>query len=80
MTAQSSESFGAFLFSTASQVLILAIFYFYQREVALASAERERQMDLLSEALKEIDHRTRNNYQTVVAVIPTSSGVTPPTA
>ena len=65
----SSESFGAFLFSTASQLLILGVIYFYQREVAHASAEQERQMDLLSEALKEIDHRTRNNYQTVVAVI-----------
>jgi two-component system, sensor histidine kinase PdtaS len=65
----SSESFGAFLFSTASQLLILAVIYFYQREVAHASAEQDRQMDLLSEALREIDHRTKNNYQTVVAVI-----------
>ena len=65
----SSESFGAFLFSTASQLLILGIIYFYQREVEHASAEQDRQMDLLSEALREIDHRTKNNYQTVVAVI-----------
>ena len=64
-----SEGSSAFLFATASQLLILAVIYFYQREVAKASAEQERQMDLLSEALKEIDHRTRNNYQTVVAVI-----------
>lgn len=63
------ESLGALFFSTASQLLILAIIYFYQREVARASAEQEREMDLLSEALQEIDHRTRNNYQTVVAVI-----------
>ena len=26
-------------------------------------------MDLLSEALREIDHRTKNNYQTVVALL-----------
>ena len=65
----SSESSSAFLFATASQLLILTVIYFYQREVRLASAEQERQMDLLSEALREIDHRTRNNYQTVVAVI-----------
>jgi two-component sensor histidine kinase len=65
----SSENGGALFFATASQLLILAVIYFYQREVAHASAEQERQMDLLSEALREIDHRTRNNYQTVVAVI-----------
>jgi two-component system, sensor histidine kinase PdtaS len=63
------QDLGAFLFSTLSQLLILVVIYFYQREVAKASAEQERQMDLLSEALREIDHRTRNNYQTVVAVI-----------
>ncbi len=63
------ERLGALLFSTASQLLILAVIYFYQREVEHASAARERQMDLLSEALREIDHRTKNNYQTVVAVI-----------
>jgi len=64
-----SESVSALLFATASQLLILAVIYFYQREVRHASAEQERQMDLLSEALKEIDHRTKNNYQTIVAVI-----------
>lgn len=63
------ESLGALLFATASQLLILAVIYYYQREVDEASAEQARQMDLLSEALQEIDHRTRNNYQTVVAVI-----------
>ena len=63
------QAFGALLFSTASQLLILVVIYFYQREVAHASAEQERQMDLLSEALREIDHRTKNNYQTIVAVI-----------
>jgi two-component sensor histidine kinase len=69
LAAADGQAFGALLFSAASQLLILAVIYFYQREVAHASAEQERQMDLLSEALQEIDHRTRNNYQTVVAVI-----------
>ena len=63
------EAVGAFLFATASQLLILAVIAFYQREVANALAEQERQMDLLSEALREIDHRTKNNYQTVVALL-----------
>ena len=68
-TMAEGQAFGALLFSTASQLLILAVIHFYQREVARASAEQEREMDLLGEALREIDHRTRNNYQTVVAVI-----------
>ena len=55
--------------ATASQLLILAVIALYQREVARAMAAQEREMDLLSEALSEIDHRTRNNYQTVVALI-----------
>ena len=64
-----TEAVGAFLFATGSQLLILAVIAFYQREVTNALAEQERQMDLLSEALREIDHRTKNNYQTVVALL-----------
>jgi two-component sensor histidine kinase len=60
---------GAFLFATASQLLILAVITLYQREVTKALAEQARQMDLLSEALREIDHRTKNNYQTVVSLL-----------
>lgn len=60
---------GAFMFATASQALILAVVSYYQQEVTTALADQERQMDLLSEALREIDHRTKNNYQTVVALI-----------
>lgn len=59
----------AFLFATASQLVILAVIASYQREVSRALADQESQMDLLSEALREIDHRTKNNYQTVVALI-----------
>ncbi|MEO6581681.1 MAG: histidine kinase dimerization/phosphoacceptor domain -containing protein [Sphingomicrobium sp.] len=64
-----SQGLGSLLFSTTSQLLILAVIALYQREVVTALAEQARQMDLLSEALREIDHRTKNNYQTVVALI-----------
>ncbi|MBA3511405.1 histidine kinase dimerization/phosphoacceptor domain -containing protein [Sphingomonas sp.] len=64
-----TQAAGAFLFATGAQLLILAVIAFYQREVANALAEQERQMDLLSQALREIDHRTKNNYQTVVALL-----------
>lgn len=64
-----SPRLGAFLFATSSQLLIVAAIAFYQREVTTALAEQEHQMDVLSEALREIDHRTKNNYQTVVALL-----------
>ena len=60
---------GGLVIATVSQALILIVIALYQREVARAMAAQEREMDLLSEALKEIDHRTKNNYQTVVALI-----------
>ena len=60
---------GGLAIATLSQLAILTVVALYQREVGRAMAAQEREMDLLSEALKEIDHRTRNNYQTVVALI-----------
>jgi len=63
------DRFGALILSTISQGLILLIIALYQREVAKGSSEREKRMDLLSRALEEIDHRTRNNYQTVLALV-----------
>lgn len=51
------------------QLIVLIIVAVYQREVDLGTAERDQRLKLLDEALKEIDHRTRNNYQTVLAMI-----------
>ena len=64
-----SERFGGLLIATLSQALILLIVGLYQREVDKGTAERERRVDLLNHALHEIDHRTRNNHQTVLALI-----------
>jgi two-component sensor histidine kinase len=55
--------------ATVSQLAILAIITLYQREIERAWSRREGQMDLLEKALKEIDHRTANNYQTVIALV-----------
>jgi two-component sensor histidine kinase len=49
--------------------LVLLVIALYQREVDRGVAERERRLALLDDALKEIDHRTRNNYQTVLALV-----------
>lgn len=59
----------AMVVATISQAILLLTIGLYQREVDRGVAEREKRLDLLDEALREIDHRTRNNYQTVIAVI-----------
>jgi two-component sensor histidine kinase len=58
-----------FIVASLSQAILLATIGLYQREVDKGTAEREQQLALLDEALREIDHRTRNNYQTVLALI-----------
>lgn len=63
------DRIGGLIISTTSQALILLVIGLYQREVDKGTAEREKRLALLDEALGEIDHRTRNNYQTVLAMI-----------
>ena len=60
---------GGLLVSSLAELLTLSIVILYQREVDRASSMQEEQMTVLSEALKEIDHRTKNNYQTVLALV-----------
>lgn len=67
--AKDSIHIGALAVATLAQALILAIVTLYQREIERMWLRRESQMGLLSKALKEIDHRTSNNYQTVLALI-----------
>jgi two-component sensor histidine kinase len=67
--AKESIHIGALALATLAQLLILAIVTLYQREVERAWSRRESQMGLLEKALKEIDHRTSNNYQTVLAIV-----------
>ena len=68
-TLANSQVSAGLLVATLSQLLIVLMIALYQREVDKGTHERERRMALLDEALKEIDHRTRNNYQTVLALI-----------
>lgn len=63
------QRLGGLIAATISQALILLVITLYQREVDKGTAERERRMELLAHALREIDHRTTNNYQTVLALI-----------
>ena len=66
---RSQQYFESLLVSTFSQLFVLAIVWLYQREVDRAWARREARIDLLHHALSEIDHRTNNNYQTVLALV-----------
>lgn len=63
------ERLSGAIVGTMSELLILGVIALYQREVDLASAEREERMQLLDHSLREIDHRTKNNYQAVLSLI-----------
>ena len=63
------EDRGGLVLATGSELLTVLIITLYQREVDRSSHERERRLDLLNDALREIDHRTNNNYHTVLALI-----------
>jgi len=58
-----------FIAASVAQLILLLILALYQREVDRGVREREKRLALLDDALREIDHRTRNNYQTVLALV-----------
>jgi two-component sensor histidine kinase len=64
-----SERIGGLLIATISQFIILLVIALYQREIAKGVAERERRLELLDQARRELDHRAKNNYQTVLSLI-----------
>jgi two-component sensor histidine kinase len=66
---QKTQYIGGLIVSTFAQLAAVAIIWLYQREVDRAWSRREAQVDLLHQALAEIDHRTVNNYQTVLSLI-----------
>jgi two-component sensor histidine kinase len=65
----SPEVRAALVIATIAELITVLIIALYQREVDKGTREREERMELLDQALNEIDHRTRNNYQTVIAMI-----------
>jgi two-component sensor histidine kinase len=67
--ANDNDRLGALVIATFSEAVILLIIALYQREVAKNALERERRMELLDQARREIDHRAKNNYQTVLSLI-----------
>jgi two-component sensor histidine kinase len=67
--AVQSARLGGFVTATISQLIILLIIALYQSEVAKGVLEQDRRMELLDQARREIDHRAKNNFQTVLSLI-----------
>jgi two-component system, sensor histidine kinase PdtaS len=65
----SDEAFYSLLMASISEAVILLIIALYQREVARQRERRRRRIHFLAQALREIDHRTQNNFQTVLSLI-----------
>jgi two-component sensor histidine kinase len=55
--------------ATFSQLIAVVVIWQYQKEIDRAWSRREDQLDLVHQALAEIDHRTTNNYQTVLSLV-----------
>lgn len=60
---------GGLAVSSLAQLVSLAIIALYQREIDRASREQKGQIESLDRVMREIDHRTKNNYQTMLAVV-----------
>lgn len=69
LNAHDNARFGALIVATVSQLFILLVITLYQREVSKGLRERERRLELLDQARREIDHRAKNNYQTVLSLV-----------
>ena len=68
-----SQLIGGLGLATFAQLVVVVIIALYQREVDRAWSQREEQIELIRHALAEIDHRTANNYQTVLALVSAQS-------
>jgi two-component sensor histidine kinase len=59
----------ALVTSVIGEALILAALALYQREVEAGEIERTRRINFLGHALREMDHRTKNNFQIVTSLL-----------
>jgi two-component sensor histidine kinase len=56
-------------FASITAGLILLSLHLYQREVRAGEIERARRINFLRHALREMDHRTKNNFQIVMSLL-----------
>src|SRR4051812_3104098 len=66
--ARASDAWGLAI-TTLSQLLILFALNLYQHEVRAGELERRRRINFLGQALREMDHRTKNNFQIVTSML-----------
>jgi two-component sensor histidine kinase len=66
LTASSAFTFGVGVMTEAVILLALGL---YQREVRAGELDRLRRINFLGHALKEMDHRTKNNFQIVTSLL-----------
>ena len=57
------------MLAAVSEAVILLALGLYQREVKRGEMERARRINFLGHALREMDHRTRNNFQIVTSLL-----------
>jgi two-component sensor histidine kinase/type III secretory pathway component EscS len=55
--------------ATATQLVIIFALGLYQREIRRGEVERRRRINFLGHALREMDHRTKNNFQIVTSML-----------
>ncbi len=65
-TTSSALTLAAGLFTEGVILLALGL---YQREVRAGEIDRARRINFLGHALKEMDHRTKNNFQIVTSLL-----------
>jgi two-component sensor histidine kinase len=57
------------IIGAAAQAVILFALALYQREVRAGQVDRARRINFLAHALREMDHRTKNNFQIVTSLL-----------
>lgn len=60
--------------TTIAQLVILFALLLYQREVRAGEIDRQRRINFLGQALREMDHRTKNNFQIVTSMLQLQAG------
>jgi two-component sensor histidine kinase len=70
----SAAHFSSLALTALAELVILTALGLYQREVHAGELERVRRINFLGHALREMDHRTKNNFQIVTSLLTLQAG------
>ena len=73
-TIPSAAHFSSLALTALSEAVILTALGLYQHEVRAGEIERVRRINFLGHALREMDHRTKNNFQIVTSLLTLQAG------